>query len=129
MTPMQVLERYHDALLAGDLDTMRESFAEDATWTLHGDLPISGPWHGRDSIIDDFLVTVGGEIFEPGTPTFDWISHIADVGMDTRCWALLSQTLLRRLQCVRSARVEDKRPALLGKRLSRLTRRKGERGE
>jgi ketosteroid isomerase-like protein len=78
MTPLQVLERYHDAFVAGDLDTIRASFAEDAVWTLHGDLPIAGPWRGRDAIVDEFLVKVGGEIFEPGTPRFDWLSQTAD---------------------------------------------------
>jgi uncharacterized protein len=30
-------------------------FAEDATWTLIGDLPMSGTWHGRKGIFEDFL--------------------------------------------------------------------------
>jgi len=75
MTPLQVLDRYLDALLAGDLDAIRTSFAEDAAWTLHGDLPISGPWQGRDAIVDDFLVKVGGELFAPGTQRFDWLTR------------------------------------------------------
>jgi len=78
MTPLQVLDRYLDALLAGDLGAIRTSFAEDAAWTLHGDLPISGPWQGRDAIVDDFLVKVGGELFAPGTQRFDWLTRTAD---------------------------------------------------
>lgn len=92
MTPLQVLERYHDAFVAGDLDAIRASFAEDATWTLHGDLPISGPWQGRDAIVDDFLVTVGSQIFEPGTPTFDWISQTADDSAAVLEWRVRATT-------------------------------------
>jgi uncharacterized protein len=59
LTSKQVVQRYLDALLVGDVDTIRESFAEEATWTMHGDLPIAGPWLGRDQIVDDFLRAVG----------------------------------------------------------------------
>jgi ketosteroid isomerase-like protein len=55
-----VLESYVAALLDGDERAIRASFAEDATWTLHGDLPISGTWRGRDAIVDDFLGTAIG---------------------------------------------------------------------
>lgn len=41
--PKQVLERYLDALVAADIDTIRDSFAQDATWTVKADLPIAGP--------------------------------------------------------------------------------------
>jgi ketosteroid isomerase-like protein len=78
MTPLQVLDRYLDALLAGDLDAIRASFAPDAVWTLHGDVPIAGPWRGRDSIVDDFLVEVGGSLFEAGTQSFEWLSRTSD---------------------------------------------------
>jgi ketosteroid isomerase-like protein len=56
--PKQVIQRYLDALVAGDIDTIRESFAADAVWTVKADLPVSGPWHGRDRIVDDFLAAV-----------------------------------------------------------------------
>lgn len=92
MTPLQVLDRYLDALLAGDLAAIRASFAEDAVWTLHGDLPISGPWHGRDAIVDGFLVKVGGEIFEPGTPRFDWLSRTADDHAAVLEWRVRART-------------------------------------
>lgn len=92
MTPLQVLERYHDAFVTGDLATIRASFAEDAVWTLHGDLPISGPWRGRDAIVDDFLVKVGGQIFEPGTPKFDWLSRTADDHAAVLEWRVRART-------------------------------------
>jgi uncharacterized protein len=36
--------------------------AEDATWTLIGDLPMSGTWHGREAIFGDFLRLAFGRI-------------------------------------------------------------------
>ncbi len=63
-----VLERYLDALTAGDLDTIADSFAVDATWRLHGDLPLSGVRRGRDEIVK-FLVEAGS-LYRPGTQRF-----------------------------------------------------------
>ena len=39
-----MIERYVAALVASDEPTIRDSFADDATWWLGGDLPISGTW-------------------------------------------------------------------------------------
>jgi hypothetical protein len=53
-----VLRRYVAALEAGDEQTVRDFFADDATWTLAaGELPISGTWKGRDAILGEFLAT------------------------------------------------------------------------
>ena len=74
-----VVQGYLDALVAGDLDRVRASFAPDATWTIYGDLPIAGPWHGRDAIVDDFLTTVGGGLFEAGSgPHFEFPTLIGE---------------------------------------------------
>jgi len=78
LTPKQVVQRYLDALVAGDLDAIRASFAEDATWTMHGDLPVAGPWKGRDQIVDDFLQTVAADLYEPGSQSFEFPTMIAD---------------------------------------------------
>ena len=43
-----VVRRYIAAVEAGDDWRLREIFAEDATWQLGGELPISGTWRGRD---------------------------------------------------------------------------------
>lgn len=75
----EVVQSYLDALIAGDLETIRESFAPDATWTIYGDLPIAGPWRGRDQIVDDFLGTVGGTLFEAGAgPEFEFPTLIGE---------------------------------------------------
>jgi ketosteroid isomerase-like protein len=89
--PKQVVQRYLDALVAGDLDTVRESFAEDATWTMHGDLPIAGPWNGRDRIVDEFLVAVG-ELFEPGSQSFEFPTLIAEGETVALEWRVRART-------------------------------------
>jgi ketosteroid isomerase-like protein len=38
-----------------NLSARKALFAEDATWTLIGDLPMSGTWHGHKGIFEDFL--------------------------------------------------------------------------
>lgn len=76
--PRTVLRRYVAALQAGDAVTIRDSFADDATWTLHaGDLPLSGTWEGRDAIIDDFLGAALG-YYEPGSVDIDVTAMIAE---------------------------------------------------
>jgi len=74
-----VVQGYLDALIAGDLEAIRGSFAADATWTIYGDLPIAGPWHGRDAIVDEFLTAVGTTLFEPGSgPNFEFPTLIGE---------------------------------------------------
>ncbi len=51
----RVVAAYVAALGRGDLAALRASFAPDATWTMGGDLPVSGTWSGPDGIIDGFL--------------------------------------------------------------------------
>ena len=91
-TPKRVVQRYLDALVAGDVDTIRDSFAEDATWTIHGDLPFAGPWHGRDRIVDDFLVKVGGSLFEPGSQAFEFPTLLADGDAVALEWRVRART-------------------------------------
>ena len=59
-----VLERYVAAIEAGDEETIRDCFAEDATWHLDGDLPISGTWRGRETILGEFLAAAWSQ-YEP----------------------------------------------------------------
>lgn len=55
--PKTVIQKYFDALAAGDQETVWESWAEDGTCWYGGDLPISGTWRGRDRVINGFLAT------------------------------------------------------------------------
>lgn len=54
----QVVADYVAALGRGELAALRASFASDATWTLPGDLPVSGTWTGPAQILDVFLAAM-----------------------------------------------------------------------
>jgi uncharacterized protein len=66
--PKTVVVRYVEAVADGDLETIVASFADEATWTYPSDLPLSGTWKGRDTIINDFLGGATGGLFAPGHP-------------------------------------------------------------
>jgi uncharacterized protein (TIGR02246 family) len=73
-----VLQQYVAAIAAGDEQTIRELFAEDATWTLAaGDLPMSGTWTGRDAILGEFLATALSR-YEPGSLEVEVTGMIAE---------------------------------------------------
>lgn len=79
MTPKDVVVRYVQAVADGDLDTITESFAEDATWTYPGDVPLTGTWTGRETIINDFLGGATGGLFRPeATPTIELVNMVAE---------------------------------------------------
>ena len=72
-----VIERYVAALQAGDIDTVRDLFAEDATWWLGGELPLSGTWRGRDAILEDFLGSIP-RLYDPESIRITVTSLIAE---------------------------------------------------
>jgi uncharacterized protein len=73
-----VARRYITAVEADDEQAIRDVFAEDAVWTLHaGQLPISGVWQGRETILGDFLATALS-YYQPGTVRLEITSMIAD---------------------------------------------------
>jgi NADPH:quinone reductase-like Zn-dependent oxidoreductase/ketosteroid isomerase-like protein len=77
--PKTVVTRYVEAVAAGDLPTIRASFAPDVVWTYPGDLPLSGDWKGRDMVVDEFLGAAAGNLFAPGTPVaIELMNVIAD---------------------------------------------------
>jgi hypothetical protein len=61
-----VVQRYVIAVGERDERTIRSLFADDATWQLHGELPFSGTWTGRDAVIDEFLAGALA-FYEPGS--------------------------------------------------------------
>ena len=94
-----VARRYVAAVEAGDEQAIREVFAEDAVWTLQaGDLPISGSWKGRESIMGEFLATAMSH-YEPSSVRLEITSMIAE----------RDQVVL---QWTSRARTRDGRPAL-----------------
>lgn len=87
-----ILSRYVAAVEAGDADTIRDSFAESATWTLAGELPISGTWEGRDVIIDEFLATAMSN-YEPGSVSLEITGMIAEGDRVALQWTSRARTL------------------------------------
>ena len=75
--PRTVLERYVAAVAERDMDTVRDLFAEDATWWLGGELPLSGTWRGRDAILGDFLGSIP-RLYQPDTISIEITSLIAE---------------------------------------------------
>ena len=65
-----VLHRYLDALTAGDLAAVADSFAEDATWFIHGTMPLAGTKQGRGAIME--FLTSAGSLYQPGTQSFSF---------------------------------------------------------
>ena len=63
----------HDFLAAMnrmDVDAIGALLTEDATWTMPGDLPVSGRHEGRDAVLGDFLANAAA-LFEPGSLRFE----------------------------------------------------------
>jgi uncharacterized protein len=60
-----LLRRYLEALSQGDMDTVREAFAEDAVWHLPGNSSLAGDHEGPDAILE-FI----GSAFEMTGGTF-----------------------------------------------------------
>jgi len=63
-----VLQSYLDALVAGDLGRIADSFTEDATWSLHGTLPLAGVRRGRRAIVE--FLTSAAALYTPGSQSF-----------------------------------------------------------
>jgi ketosteroid isomerase-like protein len=63
----RIVADYVAALQRGDLDALRASFAPDATWTIRGDLPVAGTYHGADQILGGFLADVVATL-DPAAP-------------------------------------------------------------
>jgi uncharacterized protein len=77
--PASIVVRYIDAVRDGDIDTVRNMFAEDATWEYPGDLPLSRTWRGRDAIVSDFLGGVG-TLLRPDTPLSLELTNLISAG-------------------------------------------------
>ncbi|MEV5963617.1 nuclear transport factor 2 family protein [Kribbella sp. NPDC051952] len=74
--PKSVVRDYVEAVAAGDLATIRASFAPDVVWTYPGDLPLSGEWKGRDTVVDEFLGAAAGSLFAPGEPVVITLTNL-----------------------------------------------------
>ncbi len=87
-----VVRRYVGAVEAGDEQAIREVFAEDAAWTLQaGQLPISGTWKGRDSIMGEFLATALA-YYEPDIVQLEITTMIAEHNQVVMQWTSRART-------------------------------------
>jgi hypothetical protein len=87
-----VLERYVAAIQAGDEEGVRDAFAEDATWRLDGELPISGTWEGREAILGEFLATAWS-FYEPGSIRIEITSLLAEGDRVAMEWTSRARTV------------------------------------
>src|SRR3954470_11326716 len=74
-----VVQNYVAALQRGDLATLRACFAADATWSLRGDLPVSGTWTGPEQILDGFLAAMVSTL-DPTYPVRQTLTSIVADG-------------------------------------------------
>ena len=54
MSNVDTARSAYEAFGRGDLETLREQFAEDAVWVTSDELPLGGTTEGRDQIIGNF---------------------------------------------------------------------------
>jgi uncharacterized protein (TIGR02246 family) len=90
--PKTILEKYVAAIEAGDEPAIRASFAPDATWTLAGELPISGTWTGRDQIMNEFLPTAMSN-YQPGSVKLEITGMIAEGDEVALQWTSRARTI------------------------------------
>jgi hypothetical protein len=61
-----------------DIPALSELLADDASWWLGGDMPVSGLYEGKDAVIGGFLASAAA-LFEPGSLGFN-LRVISDAG-------------------------------------------------
>jgi ketosteroid isomerase-like protein len=71
----RIVTAYAEALRTRDLDTLRKTFAPDATWRMLGSLPVSGTWHGPEGILDGFLTRMFARL-DPTAPVSQEVHRI-----------------------------------------------------
>lgn len=76
-TPKDVVLDYMKTLAAGDMDRLRAFFDADATWTLAGDLPVSGTWTGPEEIFDRFVAAMTARLV-PETVEIEFLDVLAE---------------------------------------------------
>ncbi len=54
MSNVDTARAAYDAFNSGDMDALRDSFAEDAEWQTSDELPLGGHTSGRDAIMENF---------------------------------------------------------------------------
>jgi uncharacterized protein (TIGR02246 family) len=86
-----VVRQYVAAAQGGDENAIRDLFAHDATWTLAGELPISGVWKGREAILHEFLATAMSH-YERGSISLEITGMIAEHDQVVLQWTSRART-------------------------------------
>jgi ketosteroid isomerase-like protein len=66
----QLVHDFLTAMNRMDVAAIGALLTDDATWTMPGDLPVSGRHEGRDAVLGDFLAKAAA-LFEPGSLRFE----------------------------------------------------------
>ncbi|QMU66977.1 nuclear transport factor 2 family protein [Streptacidiphilus sp. P02-A3a] len=72
-----VVQGYMEALSTGDFNALRSFFTPETTWTLAGDLPLSGTWTGGEQILDEFVPAMVARLV-PESMEFEFDGLIAE---------------------------------------------------
>jgi ketosteroid isomerase-like protein len=72
-----VVLAYMDTLTTGDFDALSGFFTAESTWTLTGDLPLSGTWTGPGEILGDFVGAMVSR-FVPGSMELEFEGVLAE---------------------------------------------------
>lgn len=86
-----VVLAFIEAINRGDASALRDLLAEDAEWTMPGNLPISGTYRGRDAIFTDFLAR-NMQGLEPGSVRIEVRSLVAEGSIASVEWLHTSRT-------------------------------------
>jgi uncharacterized protein len=72
-----VVQNYMDTLMTGDFDALYSFFTPESTWTLAGDLPLSGTWTGPGQILGEFVPAMVARMI-PESMQFEFDGLIAE---------------------------------------------------
>jgi ketosteroid isomerase-like protein len=72
-----VVQAYMDTLVTGDIEALHGFFTPESTWTLAGDLPLSGTWTGPEAILEEFVPQMVARL-RPETMEFSFDGLIAE---------------------------------------------------
>ncbi|MFN3004949.1 nuclear transport factor 2 family protein [Mycolicibacterium wolinskyi] len=72
-----VIRQFVAAIESGDTATLAAILAPDATWHLHGRLPVAGHYVGRQAILNDFL-RQGLGLYRAGSLKLDLTRIVSD---------------------------------------------------
>ena len=73
----QLVREFLAAMGRMDIGSVSDLLADDATWWMPGDLPVSGLYQGKAAVVGEFLASAAA-LFEPGSLGFEVKSVLED---------------------------------------------------